>query len=497
MLFSGITYSQLTQPVRLTNGNNDRNPSFHSGSEFFIDFGSFEFEFMAFERHSGNQSNICVSKITAAGSQDSAIYLTNDTYNNLNPAIAYNIKWYENQNIIKNSLVVWQSNKFGRQSIFGSSYSASSGWSLPFIIDSSNANNTNPKLSMLDTSNYIITYVSDDDIKYKKFNVDLRETIVERNLTLQEPGVCTNPKVTLFNSSSNNTNVAISYEREIYTMQRAIYVRTGYADSISYVGNPGDTIAYTGINRNLGFGRLTFNDVSIFESDRSGKINVYATSFLPQLTHTQFPVISNNFYDILNYTGTDFPITDASGLTNKIFSYNKRSGNGIKIVVLPFYAGADTNGYNVSYDTLFDPVIALNVAVRVPDQPCQRFWFVYNKDSIDSDYPTTIYGIAFTNCFTDIMQTSNSQPESFYLNQNYPNPFNPETNLEFGISDLEFVSLKIYNVLGNEVATLVNETKPAGRYSVEWNAGEFPSGIYFYKLTAGSFSEVRKMTLLK
>jgi len=88
-------------------------------------------------------------------------------------------------------------------------------------------------------------------------------------------------------------------------------------------------------------------------------------------------------------------------------------------------------------------------------------------------------------------------PESFYISQNYPNPFNPVTNLEFGISDLEFVSLKVYDVLGNEIKTLVNENKSPGTYRVEFDGSNLSSGMYFYKITAGEFTEVKKMTLLK
>ena len=88
-------------------------------------------------------------------------------------------------------------------------------------------------------------------------------------------------------------------------------------------------------------------------------------------------------------------------------------------------------------------------------------------------------------------------PEKFELSQNYPNPFNPATHLGFGISNLGFVSLKVFDVLGNEVKTLVNEIKPSGYYEVQFDGSGLPSGIYYYKLEAGSFSQVRKMMLVK
>ena len=88
-------------------------------------------------------------------------------------------------------------------------------------------------------------------------------------------------------------------------------------------------------------------------------------------------------------------------------------------------------------------------------------------------------------------------PEKFELSQNYPNPFNPVTHLGFGISNLGFVSLKVYDVLGNEVKTLINEIKHPGYYEVEFDGSNLPSGIYYYKLEAGSFIQVRKMMLVK
>ena len=104
-----------------------------------------------------------------------------------------------------------------------------------------------------------------------------------------------------------------------------------------------------------------------------------------------------------------------------------------------------------------------------------------------------------------ITQNSSIVIQNFKLLQNYPNPFNPSTNLEFRIPEQGFVILKVYDVIGNEVATLVNERKTAGNYTVKWNAANYPSGVYFYKLAVSSsnplrtasFSETKRMVLLK
>ncbi len=91
----------------------------------------------------------------------------------------------------------------------------------------------------------------------------------------------------------------------------------------------------------------------------------------------------------------------------------------------------------------------------------------------------------------------NSIPKAYALNQNYPNPFNPSTKINFQISKLEFVSLKVYDVLGNEVSTLVNEKKSPGNYDVAFDASSLSSGIYFYQIKAGNFIQTKKMTLIK
>ena len=109
-----------------------------------------------------------------------------------------------------------------------------------------------------------------------------------------------------------------------------------------------------------------------------------------------------------------------------------------------------------------------------------------------------------TNSTTRVTNENNNIPSTFSLSQNYPNPFNPTTKIEYSIPKESFVTLKIYDVLGREVATLVNEEKSTGKYEVEFNGNNLPagrqglsSGIYFYKLNAGDYSSVKKMILIK
>ena len=97
----------------------------------------------------------------------------------------------------------------------------------------------------------------------------------------------------------------------------------------------------------------------------------------------------------------------------------------------------------------------------------------------------------------NVNEKNSSSITSFKLLQNYPNPFNPSTKIEYSIPQTCFVTLKVYDVLGKEISTLVNENKFSGKYQVEFKGTSFSSGIYFYRIQAGSFSATKKFILLR
>ena len=123
------------------------------------------------------------------------------------------------------------------------------------------------------------------------------------------------------------------------------------------------------------------------------------------------------------------------------------------------------------------------------------YWRVHSANSNGTGNWSEIW--KFKTLLTDININNIQIPEDYFLDNNYPNPFNPVTHFEFGISDLGFVSLRVFDALGKEVAVLVNENLSPGIYEAVFEGSNYPSGIYYYKLEAGSFSEVRKMILLK
>ncbi len=116
-----------------------------------------------------------------------------------------------------------------------------------------------------------------------------------------------------------------------------------------------------------------------------------------------------------------------------------------------------------------------------------------NRSGTDTTY---VYVVS-SEPLSDAEEEVNSIPSEFKLEQNYPNPFNPSTSIQYSVGNRQFVTLKVYDVLGDEVAILVNEEKHSGIYEVEFDASGLPSGIYFYKFQADNYSESKKMVLLR
>ena len=121
------------------------------------------------------------------------------------------------------------------------------------------------------------------------------------------------------------------------------------------------------------------------------------------------------------------------------------------------------------------------------------YWRVSGKNPVGEGPFSSIWN--FTTGVTNIEPTS--LPVVYELYQNYPNPFNPSTKIKFDIPKAGFVSLKIYDITGREVTTLVNRSLEASRYEVEWNGSRFASGVYFFRIAAGDFVKVQKMILVK
>jgi hypothetical protein len=134
----------------------------------------------------------------------------------------------------------------------------------------------------------------------------------------------------------------------------------------------------------------------------------------------------------------------------------------------------------------------------------QYWWSQHGETATYNLRGCLINGILYGDTtLTGLIPISNEIPSGFKLYQNYPNPFNPVTRVRFSVPLNKggerglYIRLLIFDLLGREIATLVNESLQPGTYEVEWNAAEFPSGVYYYRLIAGDYSETKKMILIK
>jgi len=155
-----------------------------------------------------------------------------------------------------------------------------------------------------------------------------------------------------------------------------------------------------------------------------------------------------------------------------------------------YRSNTSTTSYSPSLQVNNLPGIRVKAGYRIaPTDSCLSIW---SKNDGTGMYST--YGC---DNFTGIIQNGNTVPEAYTLSQNYPNPFNPVTNIKFSVPQAGIVKLVVYDLLGNEVATLVSQQMNAGSYTVDFDASQLSSSVYFYKIQAGEFTAIKKMMLVK
>lgn len=178
-------------------------------------------------------------------------------------------------------------------------------------------------------------------------------------------------------------------------------------------------------------------------------------------------------------------LPDASTWPNYFYSADENNGNP---KTWPRFNGKYTNATLLTASIEKLPLGDLNWF------PTQKALWQLNQKKV-MNYILALNTTQLT--ISDVQQIDNQIPDSYSLYQNYPNPFNPSTTIKYNIPKQGLVTLKIYNLVGQEVATLVNQEQSAGTYAVDFNASKLSSGVYFYKLNTGDVSLVKKLMILK
>lgn len=263
-----------------------------------------------------------------------------------------------------------------------------------------------------------------------------------------------------------------------YAFRFIIFLTPGNAnDSIQiFVGNDFNTLAYqatskytTGTVADPSYGALTlsqFGSATVTESGvKIEKLKVFYDNALP--------VELTSFTSSVNGSTVSLNWVTATELNNQGFEVERKAANG-EFMTVGFVNGKGTTSEVSEYNFV--------------DQVAEAGSYTYRLRQIDFDGSFE---------YSNEINVDVTTATSFALGQNYPNPFNPSTSISFSLAKESQVNLSVYNLLGEKVATLVNNVFAAGSHTVDFNAANLTSGMYLYKIEAGEFVSVKKMSLLK
>jgi len=459
-----------------------KNPRFSNNPAGYFN----AYSWLVYERHNGSSSDIVCRK-ARYGSYGSEIVISNTSnVMNINPSIDHTISY---------GMIVWQSNVSGNWDLYYSVLINDSTWSPPLAVVNSLSDESKPYISNNYTDpvqyNYFyLTYNVNNSIRFIRYKTS---TGVWNNDTIVTDGTYEdfNPVITKGNSASQ---YGLVFQRKISASKSRLYQRLFYENYSSTV---------------------TWNNLTeIYQPNSQNNLSKSFSSSI-FLTYS-YDTLSSNHILGFELNGQSNKIVITRNVPGKHIA-GKGSVMGI-ITDAGFYYFSAFSALSRNSDSLFFTFINrpasfnefpeykkvylgdTNTVTRFDvSQPIFQEYLFYRIKTVwekTAGGRTELVESYMTDRLEDI-RNNNSLAEGFYLEQNYPNPFNPVTNLEFGISDLGFVSLKVYNVSGKEVKTLVNENKLPGNYDVEFDGSDLPSGVYFYKLEASSYVVSKRMILIK
>lgn len=460
---------------QITNYDYDsRNPYIVNRPVYLPDPGEFVFEIRKV-----NETNIGLIKyIIESDSFSSPLTITDDTSNNINPSIT--------EEFIDNPVILFQTDINGNWDL-AISVENDGIWSNPEFITNSGEDETNP------------IFLSAYSFNYEPF--DTLWILYEKNQSIH----------------------LLSYKQGV-TADRIIFEAH---DSISYSSPTGffdSPMQIAAVENSPTQKRLVYRKFD----------NIEGTLFPIHLISGDGSPDNPRFFNSLGFEFLSYTAEQTNGLRNIYYTYDWEDNNPepwvddpsgdlsslavttVSIITESRWGTGDANTYFVARnDSNF---IRLNLQDSNPFF-LQLDTLLYIKvDNPNSDIGNIGTILSDAICYTVFEDSSNGHINlfarkdlvsldkvtavnqsdlHFYLSQNYPNPFNPSTRISFIVNKSSLVSLKVYDVLGNEVETLVNEEKSPGTYNINFNASGLSSGVYFYRLKSGTFSETKKMIFLK
>jgi hypothetical protein len=315
-----------------------------------------------------------------------------------------------------------------------------------------------------------------------------------------DPAISTNGQINVVWVANNGSNSSIYYDKSTdggNTFGTDIVISTGTTPTL-----PNSAQTFPSIAADISGGPRNGYLYTVFSDSRNGDPDVFLCRSTNGGSNWSAPLRVNNDA-IANSKLQYWPWIGVNDNGNIAIIWLDTRNTTSNTIFEAYLARSNDGGLTFTNELLStqpSPTSTPGTNVRFGDYICVDYW--KNKivpvwtDERAGGTNMEIY-TAIINTVVGISPVSNKIPDELKLEQNYPNPFNPTTNIKYQITNNGFVLVKVFDILGKEITTLVNEKQTPGTYEVSFNGSNLPSGIYFYRLTTEGFSDTKKMILIK
>ncbi|MBK7255283.1 MAG: T9SS type A sorting domain-containing protein [Ignavibacteria bacterium] len=461
--------AQWQPEVRLTNNNSESHTS--SNNAWCVASSGSVVHVVWHDYRDGNSEIYYKRSIDGGVSWSADMQLTNDPASSWNPSVT-----------VSGSVVhvVWQDDRNGNTEIYYKrSIDEGGSWEADTRLTNNASSSVSPSVTVSGPAVHVVWFDNRDgneEIYYKRsldfggsWGTDIRMT--------NNSAISRNPSVT---ASGSAAHVVWEDNRE---GNWEIYYKGSIDEGVNW--DPDTRLTNNTANSWYPSVSSSGSDVHIvWSDDRDGNLEIYYKGSINKGVNWDADTRLTN-----NSAASRTPSVSVSGQAVHVVWDDRRGGASGEI----YYKRSTDAGVSWIADTQLTVNFASqNPSVSVSGTAVYVVW----KDYRDGNWE--IYSKRNpTGNPIGIINISSEIPKDFSLGQNYPNPFNPATKIKFALRNTSFTNLVIYDGLGREVETIVNEQLNAGSYEADWNASNFPSGVYFYKLTTGDFSKTNKMLLIK
>ena len=457
------------------------NPAF--GDSWSHAFNS-EGEWLVFTQVVPGASDIIAFRTNADGANwlSTPYVITRDTIRDDNASLAR----LPSFGVDSRRMIVWER---GRNDIYFST-ADDSVWSPPAPLATGNLGGTNPCVAGGYGANFGAVWENGGRILFSEYTNGTWSAPIF--ITDEADTVNFHPQIRY---EYNNRRIVVWERRKRGSRERAIAFSTSADTSWTLT----DTLTGIGDNRNPRFLKMGWAGIMLsYESNRSGQYGIFGTSGDWNTSGFYWDSPSTISGNSLNQKNTDasfmaYPIITTRPANPTYFFFaagtwrrSEMSGRDSIVVAVQsaHLSELRSAGDGENRNPVLSPGVFSSNIVRV--------WSVWQSNTGGK---WKLYG-SMASIIIDAVEETEAAKD-FHLNQNFPNPFNPMSTISFDLLQPSFVTLKVFDLLGRELATFVNERRDIGHYEVVIAAGQFGSGVYFYRLTSGGYSQTRKMIILK